>query len=113
MQIDHILVDRQRHSSVHDVQTFRAADCNTDRYLVVDEIRERLAVNKQRSNRFLMLRFSLKKLNEVEGRGIIALGCQVGLQLWKILMLSWISIVHGKQLKRKYENISKRESMLL
>jgi hypothetical protein len=29
-QIDHILVDRRRHSNVLDVRTFRAADCDTD-----------------------------------------------------------------------------------
>jgi hypothetical protein len=29
-QIDHILVDRRRHSSVLDVQPFRATDCDTD-----------------------------------------------------------------------------------
>jgi endonuclease/exonuclease/phosphatase family metal-dependent hydrolase len=34
-QIDHILVDGRRHSNVLDVRTFRAADCDSDRYLVV------------------------------------------------------------------------------
>jgi hypothetical protein len=57
-QIDHILVDRRRHSNVLDVRSFRAADCDSDHYLVV---RERLAVNKQRSQRFDMERFNLKK----------------------------------------------------
>jgi hypothetical protein len=46
-QIEHILIGRRRHSSVLDVQSFRAADCDTDHYLVVAKIRERLAVNKQ------------------------------------------------------------------
>jgi exonuclease III len=67
-QIDHILVDRRRHSNVLDVQSFRAADCESDHYLVVVKVRERLAVNKQRSQRFNMERFSLKKLIEVEGK---------------------------------------------
>jgi hypothetical protein len=35
---------------------------------VVAKVRERLAVNKQRSHRFHMERFNLKKLNEVEGK---------------------------------------------
>jgi hypothetical protein len=35
---------------------------------VVAKVRERLAVNKQRSQRFDMERFNLKKLNEVEGK---------------------------------------------
>jgi hypothetical protein len=43
-QIDHILIDRRRHSSILDVRSFRAADCYTDHYLVVAKVRERLAV---------------------------------------------------------------------
>jgi hypothetical protein len=45
-QIDHILVDRRRHSIILDVQSFRAADCDSDHYLVVAKVKERLAVNK-------------------------------------------------------------------
>jgi hypothetical protein len=44
-QIDHILVDRRRHLSVLDGPSFRAADCDTEHYLVVAKVRERLAVN--------------------------------------------------------------------
>jgi exonuclease III len=44
-QIDHILIDRRRHSSVLDVRSFRAADCDTDHYLVAAKFRERLAMN--------------------------------------------------------------------
>jgi hypothetical protein len=46
----------------------READYGTDHYMVVAKVRERLAVNKQRSHRFHMERFSLKNLNGVEGR---------------------------------------------
>jgi hypothetical protein len=67
-QIDHILVDRRRHSYVIDVRTFRAADCDSDHYLVGAKVRERLAVNKQRSQRFDMERFNLKKLKDVESK---------------------------------------------
>jgi hypothetical protein len=35
---------------------------------VVAKVRERLAVNKQRSQRFDMERFNLKKLNELESK---------------------------------------------
>jgi phosphoribosyl-AMP cyclohydrolase len=59
-QIDYILVDKQRHSNVLDVRSFRAADCDTDHYLVVAKVRKRLAVNRQRSHRFHMERFNLK-----------------------------------------------------
>jgi hypothetical protein len=68
IQIDNILIHRCRHSSVHNVQSFRAADCDAGHYLVVAKIRKRLAVNKQRSQRFNIKRFNLKKLNEVEGK---------------------------------------------
>jgi hypothetical protein len=61
-QIDHILVDRRRHSNILDVRPYKAADCDIDNYLVVAKVRERLAVNKQQSHRFHMERFNLKKL---------------------------------------------------
>jgi hypothetical protein len=66
-QIDHVLVDRRRHSNVLDIRSFRAVDCDSNHYLVVAKVRERLAMNKQRSERFHMKRFNLKKLNEVKG----------------------------------------------
>jgi hypothetical protein len=51
-QIDHVLIDGRRHSSVLVVQLFRAADCDTDHPLAVAKVREELAVNKQGSHRF-------------------------------------------------------------
>ena len=45
-QIDRILIDRRRQSSILDVRSFREADCDTDHYLVVAKVRERLAVSK-------------------------------------------------------------------
>jgi hypothetical protein len=65
-QIDHILVDRRRHSNILDVRSFRAADCDSDHYLVVAKVWERLALNKQRPQRSDMEKFNLKKLNDVE-----------------------------------------------
>jgi hypothetical protein len=61
--IDHFLVDMRRHSSV---RSFRAADCDIDHYLVAANVGERLAVNNQRSPRFHMESFNLRKFNEVE-----------------------------------------------
>ncbi|PNF19273.1 hypothetical protein B7P43_G07508 [Cryptotermes secundus] len=67
-QIDHILIDRRLHSSILDVHSFRAADCDTDHYLVVAKVMERVAVSKQTTHRDHMERFNFKKLNEVEGK---------------------------------------------
>jgi hypothetical protein len=39
-QIDHILIDRRRHSSILDVRPSRGADCDTDHYLIVAKIKE-------------------------------------------------------------------------
>jgi hypothetical protein len=46
-QIDHILAHRRWHSSVLDVQSFRAADYDDDHYLVVAKVMERLTLIKQ------------------------------------------------------------------
>jgi hypothetical protein len=65
---DHILTDRRWHSGIRDVRLFRAADCDTDQYLVMAKVRKRLAVSKQTMHRVHMERFNLKKLNEVKGK---------------------------------------------
>jgi hypothetical protein len=67
-QIDHILIDRRRHSSILDVRSFRVAACDIDHYLVAAKFRERLAVSKQTAHTINMERFNLKKLNEVESK---------------------------------------------
>jgi exonuclease III len=42
-QIDHVLIGGRRHSSIHDVRSFREADCDIDHNLVVAVVRERLS----------------------------------------------------------------------
>jgi len=67
-QIDHVLIGRRWLSSVLDVRSFRGADCDTDDYLVIATVRERLAVGKKAAQRFGRQRFNLRKLNEPEVR---------------------------------------------
>jgi ABC-type hemin transport system ATPase subunit len=57
------LIDRTWRATV-----LAAADCDTDHYLVVAKVRDRLPVSKQIMHRVHMERFNLRKLNEVEGK---------------------------------------------
>jgi hypothetical protein len=77
----------------------------------VGNLRERLAVKKQRSHRFHKERFNLKMLNDVEGKGQFCVESQIGLQVWRIwiqkkkkklhgLSLRWKLIVPGKRLQK-------------
>jgi hypothetical protein len=50
----------------NNVRSFRAADCDTDHYLVVTKLKERLAVSKQTTHSVHMERLNLRKLNEAE-----------------------------------------------
>jgi hypothetical protein len=43
-----LAIDRQWHSRVLDVQSFKAADCENDHYLVVPKVRKRVSLNKKR-----------------------------------------------------------------
>ena len=65
-QIDHILIDRRRQSIILDVRSFRRVDCDTDHYLVVAKVRERLAVSKQAAQKLDGERFNLRKLKDLE-----------------------------------------------
>jgi len=66
-QIDHILIDRGWHSSIH-TYDFRGADSDTYHYLVIAKVRESLGVSKLAAQKFDEERFNLRKLNELEVR---------------------------------------------
>jgi hypothetical protein len=67
-QFEHILIDRRWNFSILYVRSFRGADCDTDHYLAVAKVKERLAVSKQEAQEFHVARFNLRKLSEPEVR---------------------------------------------
>ncbi|KAJ4446465.1 hypothetical protein ANN_13161 [Periplaneta americana] len=67
-QIDHILIDKRRHTSVVDIRTFRGADCNSDHYLVIGELRERLSVAKRVEQQVNITKFNILKLKDEEAK---------------------------------------------
>jgi hypothetical protein len=58
-----ILIDRSRHTSVL-VPSFRGADCDTDHYLVVAKVRERLAVSQRAAKKIDMEKCNVKQIKE-------------------------------------------------
>ena len=67
-QIDHILMERRWHSSILRVRSFRGPECDTDHYLVVANVRDKLAISKQAAQKFDGERFNLRKQNDLEVR---------------------------------------------
>jgi hypothetical protein len=65
-QIDHVLIEKRRHSNILDVRSFRGADCQTDHYLAMAKLMERISVSKRARQKFGLERFDLKKLHDVE-----------------------------------------------
>jgi hypothetical protein len=56
------------HSSILDVRICTGADCDTDDYLVVAKVRERLALSKEAAQQLDGERFNRSKLNDLEVR---------------------------------------------
>jgi hypothetical protein len=81
--IDHVLIDRRWCSNILDLRSFRGYDCDTDHYLVVAKVRERLAISKQEAQKFDVEYFNLKMLSERENRNHTRLRSQTSLQPWR------------------------------
>jgi hypothetical protein len=107
------LIERRQHSSTPDVRLFRAAEYDTDHYLMLAKVRKRLRVSKQTTHRVHMKRSSLKKLTVVEIKGSIMLKSQIGLQLWRTYLLdadvyinrAWETITQNTKISTK-QNLS-------
>jgi hypothetical protein len=81
-QVGHVLIDRRRHSNIHDVRYFRGADCDTDHYLVVANVGQ--TVGKHTSSTEVGVeKFNLKKLSELEVRKQYQTKISNRLRLWR------------------------------
>jgi hypothetical protein len=62
------LIDKRRDSNILDVRYFREADCDTDHYLSVAKLREKISASKRARQNFDIERFHLRKLDDVEAK---------------------------------------------
>jgi hypothetical protein len=65
-QIDHVLIDKRRHSNILDVHFFRGANCDTVHYLVMEKLREKVSESKRARQNSDLERFDLKRLDDIE-----------------------------------------------
>jgi len=61
-QSDHVLADKRRQSSIIDVRSLSGVDCDTNHYLVVATIWERLSLKKGIKQHLVADRYNLNKL---------------------------------------------------
>jgi hypothetical protein len=66
---DHVLIEKRQYSIILCVRSFWGAYCDTDHYLVVAKLRERISVSKRARQKFRLERFDLRNLDDVEVRG--------------------------------------------
>jgi hypothetical protein len=63
-----MFIDRRCHSNIIDVRSFGGVDCDTDHYLVVEKVRESLAVSQQTAQKFDVEIFNIRQISELEVR---------------------------------------------
>ena len=90
--------------SILNIRSFRAADHDTDQYLVVAKVRQRLAVSKQAAQKFHVERFNLRKLNELEVRK------QYQIEITN-RFAALENLSDGKDIHRAWENIKENQNL--
>lgn len=65
-QIDHILVNKRREKIITDVRTYRGANADTDHYLVISDMKQKVIGSKKQSK--LRFKWNVEKLNREEER---------------------------------------------
>jgi len=61
-QIDHVLIDKRRHTNIFDVRSYRGADLDSDHFLVIAKVRFRLALDRKTKRPDPIIHFNLDKL---------------------------------------------------
>jgi hypothetical protein len=92
------LIDKRQHLIILDVCSFRGVDFDTDHYLVVAEMRERISVSKGTRQNSDLERFDLKKLDDVE----VKEKCQVEISNRFVALES---LVESLDINKTYESI--------
>jgi hypothetical protein len=81
------------------VQSFKGADCDTDQYLVVPNVWERLAISKKGTEKFDLKKFNLRKFNKLEVRKQYQIKVSNGYAALE-------NLNDGKDINRAWENIT-------
>ena len=63
-QIDHVLIDKRRQSSIIHVRSLRGAECDTDHHLVVVTIQDRLSLETGKKQNLVSVMYNLNKLRD-------------------------------------------------
>jgi len=67
-QIDHIAISKKWRRSLLDVRSYRGTDVASDLYLIVAQLKLKLAANRSSNQRVIRKKFNIEKLNQRETR---------------------------------------------